>query len=156
MVLKFTCLCFLFEVCDILVYSFVVTLIVCIKHVSLPSDICLWDTIGFKFVRIISSFGLSSSFSQVNMLYTSRVAGLIMCKRVADWILASFELRPLANKYNSKCCFHCHQARLLLSKFNGSEGFNFSILTSCDITSCSRTISIMLYRMMQIFDGGNF
>ena len=50
-VLEFTGLCFLFKVCDtrILVYSFIVTLIVCIEHVSFPSNVRTWDTVTFEF-----------------------------------------------------------------------------------------------------------
>ena len=97
----------------------------------------------------MSTFCFLSSFSQVNVLYTSKAAGPITCKSVADCILAYFMLSPLARVNSSKCCLHCRHvlARLLLSRCSGSGGVNCSILTPCAIhfLSYSRTIYVTVH-----------
>ena len=57
-----------FEVCDILVGGFTVTLAAGIEHMSFSRDVPPWMQCASNFSRIFVTFHLSSSFSQENVL----------------------------------------------------------------------------------------
>ena len=69
----------------------------CLSHVTFVWGM-QWP---LHFTRTISTFCLLSSLVQVNVLYTSKSAGLITCRSVADCILASYVLSPLASVNSS-------------------------------------------------------